>query len=115
MFETTSFIEQALSGSILNVDEAVEDAIDEWHDRNGVGRTGEASTLADWLGMTEDEYALFVEQPSALKEILMAHRYHLSVRELLELARSGSTKIAARSAPEHYDTLLKWLKETGRL
>jgi hypothetical protein len=111
----TTFVERALSGEILDVDEAVDDAIDDWHGRNGRLRDGSRVAIHDWLGMTQDEYLLFVERPDALEPILMAHRYGVSVNELLKLSRSGSTSIAARSAPKDLSKLTAWLKQTGRL
>jgi hypothetical protein len=65
-----SFIERALSGESSDID----DAIDEWHKRSGRLDDGRQVAIFDWLGMTCEEYKLFVECPDALETILMAHR-----------------------------------------
>ncbi|MGA2451257.1 MAG: hypothetical protein ABTD50_21570 [Polyangiaceae bacterium] len=110
-----TFVERALSGEVLDVEESVDDAIDEWHERSGRLDDGRRVAIFDWLGMTREEYRLFVERPDALETILMAHRHGLSVTDLLKLSQSGSTSIAARSAPKDLGKLTAWLKQTGRL
>ena len=61
-----TFLERALNGEFLDVISAIDDEIELWH--------GSDSTedLHDWLGMTWDEYALFVQHPSMLHLVLKA-------------------------------------------
>jgi len=59
-----SFIEKVLAGKATA--ESIDNFIDQWHEGNG------SETLPDYLGMTEDEYALWVETPEALDLIIQA-------------------------------------------
>ena len=60
-----TFVDLVLTGKAHQDD--IEDFVDQWHD-------GDAScSLAEFLGMSDDEYALWVEKPSALSLILQAH------------------------------------------
>jgi hypothetical protein len=60
-----TFLELVLAGDAHRDD--IEDFVDRWHD-------GEAScSLAVFLGMSDDEYALWVEKPSSLDLIIQAH------------------------------------------
>ncbi len=60
-----TFVECVLAGEAQRDD--IDDFIDRWH-------LGNAScSLAQFLGMSDDEYALWVENPSALDRIIQAH------------------------------------------
>jgi hypothetical protein len=93
----------------------IEDAVQEWHERRGLRADGTSVPMHEWLGLTRDEYRLFVERADALETILMARRYGLSIAELVKVTQSGSTSIAARSAPKDLAKVTAWLKQTGRL
>ena len=57
-----TFLDLVLAGEARQDD--IDDFVDQWHD-------GDAScSLAEFLGMSDDEYALWVEKPSALSLIL---------------------------------------------
>lgn len=60
-----TFLDLVLTGEARQDD--IDDFVDQWHD-------GDTSySLAEFLGMSDDEYALWVEKPSALNLILQAH------------------------------------------
>lgn len=59
-----TFMASALRGEYADPDEAIHDAIDEWHTTSG------DVPLAEWLGMTRDEYRRWAERPSSLRAIL---------------------------------------------
>lgn len=60
-----TFLDLVLAGDACQDD--IDDFVDRWHD-------GDAScSLAAFLGMSDDEYALWVEKPSSLRLILQAH------------------------------------------
>ena len=60
-----TFLDLVLTGDARQDD--IDDFVDRWHD-------GDAScSLAEFLGMSDDEYALWVEKPAALRLILQAH------------------------------------------
>ncbi len=70
MTTTRTFLEQYLTGDV-DMD-AIDDFVETWH-------TGDGGTeLWEFLGMTWEEYALWVERPVSLPFILAAHRKHTS-------------------------------------
>lgn len=71
-------------------------------------------SLAAFLGFTEDEYALWVEQPEALKSILFCRTHDIQLGEASEWKEAH--RVAARSqGAGDAGALLEWLKKTGRL
>lgn len=64
MSRRSSFMSLALTGRIQNPTEAIDDYIEEWH----VARTN--LELHEWLGLTWEEYTLFVEKPEFLSILL---------------------------------------------
>jgi hypothetical protein len=63
-----TFVEKYLHGQ-ATISE-MEEYVDAWHQSPDDGRS-----LAEFLGLTQAEYALWVEKPSAL-ESLLNHRKH---------------------------------------
>lgn len=55
----------------------IDDFISKWHDGNY------DCTLAEFLGMTDTEYAYFVEAPYSLPFIIMCHKHGLNTEEYL--------------------------------
>lgn len=107
-----SFVERALKGKVLVPAEEIDDEIDLWT------KTETDEPLATWLGMTSEEYALWVEKSAVLGAILMAHHLHLNVKDVLNFAESSITSMAARGmgmTPQDQAVLYQWLKKTGRL
>jgi hypothetical protein len=100
------FIEKVLEGDVLHTE--IDDFVEQWH------HTKTDQSLADFLGLTDDEYALWVEQPEALRSILFCRKHDISREEASEW--QDAHRLAARSQglgdPEK---LLNWLKKTGRL
>lgn len=66
------FVELCLRGEV-SVSE-IEDFIDLWHDSN------DKQTLPEFLGMTDSEYALWVEQPDSLDAIIFARKNNVKER-----------------------------------
>ncbi len=69
----------------------INDSIDAWH--NGSGR----QSIYAHLGMTEDEYSLWLRDPGVLPLIARAHKELRSVREIIDSA-SDDLPISARHA-----------------
>lgn len=57
-----TFLELVLTGEAQGED--IEDFVDHWHE----GET--ACSLTEFLGMSDDEYALWVEQPATLELVV---------------------------------------------
>ena len=101
-------VERFLSGEECDLSR-IDDEIDAWHEAHTT------VPLHEWLGLTPDEYELYVEKPAAIRIILAARHHNRSLKELLS-AKDSASLIAARGAsPADVKELRKWLKETGRL
>lgn len=100
-----SFVELCLEGfaGLSEIDEHIE----RWHEGDY------DCSLPEFLGLSVDEYALWVEKPTALRYILFARKQKQPLQAVLELQ---SLPIAARTGSRaDADEVLRWLKETGRL
>lgn len=62
----SNFIEDCLSGNTIL--QEIDNYIDQWHDSQS------DQTIYEYLGMTKEEYALFVKDENSLKSIIMAHK-----------------------------------------
>jgi hypothetical protein len=110
MYSQPRFIDLVLAGEVVDPETAIEGWIQRWHESDSDG------TLHDWLGMTWDEYALFVEKPEFLRAIFAARQHGVSLMSTVELASDAQAKLAARGVPsEDVPKLRTWLEETGRL
>lgn len=73
MSDGRTFMEQVLDGAVF-ADE-IDDFVDAWHE--GLGDTD----LPAFLGMRDDEYALWVSSPDHLGTIIAARANHRSLSE----------------------------------
>lgn len=111
-----TFIELLVDGRALPDD--ADDFVDQWSDSH------DPRPLHDFLGMSWDEYSLWVEQPASLRYIVFARLRRKSTRnveraevhaiseystprELAAVARATDSKEA--------QSVLDWLKRTGRI
>ncbi len=60
-----TFLELILTGEVHRDD--IDDFVDDWHNDDT------PCSLAQFLGMSDAEYALWVEKPAALELIIQAH------------------------------------------
>jgi hypothetical protein len=101
-----TFTDRCLGGEALVED--IDDAIEQWH-------AGDARcSLPEFLGLTEAEYALFVENPHALKAIIYARRSQVPLADVLEWCDSPALAARARSLREA-KRIVRWLHDTKRL
>ena len=86
----------------------IDDYIEKWH-------SGTSDIpIYKYLGMTRNEYALWVEKPEALRFILFSRQYGLSFDETAE--QMQELPLAARAADiKELDSVIKWLKRTGKI
>jgi hypothetical protein len=103
---SAKFIDLVLEGDAFETE--IDDFVEEWHN-------GESDlSLTEFLGFTKEEYALWVEQPQSLRSILFCRKNEINVEEVSEWQEAH--RLAARSQGlGDPDTLLNWLKKTGRL
>ncbi len=101
-----SFIEKVLAGDVLDTE--IDDFIEQWH------QSKTDQSLAEFLGFTDEEYALWVEQPESLRSILFCRKNEINLSEVGEWREAH--RVAARSQQKGVaDELLHWLRKTGRL
>jgi hypothetical protein len=101
-----SFVTAVLNGD-AHPDE-IDDFVAAWHEGN------ECQPLHEALGMTPEEYALWVEQPDVLEFLLHSRRFGISLNRVLE--NREAHLLAARSAQRgEAENLITWLKRRGSL
>ena len=99
-----TFVEYVLAGDALDTD--IDNFVDKWQ------QTEDERSLASFLGFSESEYALWVEQPASLRIILHSKRYGLDIGH--ELNWDEAHLLAARSMSEgESDLLIQWLRKQG--
>lgn len=88
--------------------EEIDDYIEEWHNSDSL------EEIYEFLGMTFDEYSIWVENASMIKTIFYAREIGKSITELIK--ENDVQKLVARAAtPEEATQVREWLKRTGRL
>lgn len=80
-----TFLQLCLRGEALMAE--VDDYVAKWHQSRGAG------SISEFLGFTQDEYALWVERPEILRHIIYARRNGVSLEEAI----SASKTVAARA------------------
>ena len=108
MSRERSIVERLLSGEECDLTR-IDDEIDAWHEADT------ASSLHEWLGLTSDEYQLYVEKPAAIRIILAARHHNRSLKELFAAKDATSLTSAHGASAAEVTELRKWLKATGRL
>lgn len=63
---TPTFIEMCVTGKAAASN--IDDYVDPWHEG------GDPRSLPEFLGMSETEYSLWVERPSAINVMILAHK-----------------------------------------
>jgi hypothetical protein len=103
-----TFVDLCLDGRAMLTE--IDDYVDCWHE------DPQGQSLAASLGMTESEYAVWVEKPIALRHILFARKNHTRLEDTFKLEAGQHEAIAARAgSPSEVQELYKWLKQTGRI
>lgn len=99
------YMDELLDGEAF-LDE-IDDYIDDWHNSDSDEK------IYEYLGMTEEEYGLWVEDESVLKSIVYCRKNKKSIKDILEFNKSYN--MVARSAtPEQGKKIINWMEETGR-
>jgi hypothetical protein len=104
-----TFMELCLRGEV--VQDEIDDFIDLWHEEEHDERP-----LHEFLGMTRQEYDLWVEQPGALRLILAVREEH--AEDLYDAIErfSEMEPVATRAADlEAAKVVVRWLRKTGRI
>jgi hypothetical protein len=100
-----TFVDLCLAGEAFAHE--IDDFIDEWHEED------DPRELDEFLGMTEEEYAIWVERPEALNHILFARKHEMPFKKAIQWSEGYA--IAARASQEEARQIVEWLKKTGRI
>lgn len=103
-----NFIQDCINADALIED--IDDYIDIWHNDNS------KDTIYDFLGMSQKEYRMWVEDDSILKYIIKAHFENKCIDYILCQEYNDNLKMVARAeSPNEAKLIYKWLKRTGRI
>jgi hypothetical protein len=105
-----TYMDLLLRGEVLMPD--IDDFIDRWHDAPDDSAISTTS-LAEFLGMTSEEYQLWVEHPPALRYIAAARKAEQPIAAVLK-SRDRLGLAARASDQSEAEMLLQWLIERGR-
>lgn len=108
MSSRPTFIELCLSGDVV-MDE-IDDFVEVWHTDDAI-----EEPIHQFLGMTEEEYALWVEQPGSLRLILAARDENAPLYEAIERFVELEPITARAADSEAARVVLQWLRKTGRI
>ncbi len=103
---STNFVDQCLAGNAY-LDE-IESYVELWH------RSDTDLEVWDYLGLTQEAYALRVERPCSLRYVLFGRKYRIPLEQALDLESPESLAARAPSRDEA-QSVLEWLRKTGRL
>ena len=107
MSSRRTFIDLCLEGKVPLDD--VDDFVDRWHE------DPEGFELHDYLGMTQEEYSLWLRVPDALPYIIKARR---EARPLADVVARGCRELGSElqtSKKSKIARLQEWLKAKGEL
>lgn len=101
-----TFLELYLNGEVL-ADE-IDDFVDEWHANPGVNE------IYEFLGMTKEEYSLWLRDPESLPHIARSRHANLPLVKVVNNALD-ELPLAARSGDSpKLHRLIKWLERQGK-
>ena len=101
-----TFVELVFAGDATEAD--LDEFIERWHESD------DGRPIHKYLGFSRDEYALWVEQPEALKFILFSKKFGVATHEAMNW--NEAHLVAARSSSQNDAKLLtQWLQKTGRI
>jgi hypothetical protein len=106
-----TFLDLALSGRALLLE--IDDYVDAWHE------DGHGVPLHAYLGLSAEEYSLWMSEPDMLAHIVRARRDHIQLGELVASVvndndMSRDERIAARASDiGNIDRLKRWLHTEG--
>lgn len=99
-----SFIELALNGDVLP--DEIDDFIDAWHEGSS------KEELHEFLGMTLQEYTLWVSNPELIQLIIAARHRQEPILSAVNDNLKTSERIAARSDQARKIAMLrKWIEQ----
>jgi hypothetical protein len=100
----SNFIDDCLNGAALLSD--LDDVVDQWHQGKFEGNL----SLREVLGMTKEEYVLWMKDPDNINFIIHARQRGIPVEAAID--EFFSLQMAARgSSKDEINSIVKWLKK----
>jgi hypothetical protein len=100
-----TFIDLCVQGEALLDD--IDEFVDMWHN------SADDGGLSDFLGMTLEEYSLWISQPDILPYVITARRIG---KPISEIVADVNLPMAARSDnPSKAKKLMQWLESQGKV
>jgi hypothetical protein len=103
----SQFIELYLDGKVLPED--IDDYVDKWHASPG-GRE-----IYEFLGMSEEEYSLWLRDPDVLPHIARARRENKPLAQIIGTAQEEMPIAARSSDATKVRQLRHWLEQQGKI
>jgi hypothetical protein len=102
-----TFIQLYMNGEVLSED--IDEFIDAWH------HDQDRKEIFEYLGMTKQEYSIWLRDPDVLPHIVRARRDNLDLPTVLRQSIEDMP-IAARSSDQvKVKRLLQWLHQQGKI
>lgn len=100
----TTFVEKCIKGEVLLDDiDDIDDFVDIWHEG------GSGKELNEFLGMTNEEYSLWIIDPDVLPFIIAAREKKTNILEFF-VEEQERLSLAARSVdPDNVFELMEWI------
>ena len=89
MSEPLKFLQLALRGEVMS--DEIDDFVEAWH------KSSPTDELSDFLGMTREEYSLWVSHPDYIDLIIAARRNKRPLAEAVNDNLKSSERLAARA------------------
>lgn len=103
MYNMDTFIDKCLRGEVLSGE--IHDYIESWHEKTDCDLE-----LYAYLGMTQKEYALFVEDEKNLGAILYSRKHSVDLNSIFQ----KDHRMAARSSSvDKEEEIGEWLSSMG--
>ena len=103
---SATFVEQHLAGAATEGD--IDSFVARWHDGAG------GDSLPEFLGLSEDEYALWVERPEFLGAILAARRGRFDLNAVVCHPEAAPAAVEALGR-DRVDDIRDWFRRTSRI
>jgi hypothetical protein len=102
-----TFIQLYMNGEVLPED--IDEFVDAWH------QDQDRKEIFEYLGMTKQEYSIWLHDPDVLPHIVRARRDNLDLPTVLRQSIEDMP-IAARSSDQvKVKRLLRWLEQQGKI
>jgi hypothetical protein len=102
MSEPSTYLDMAMRGEVMS--DEIDDFVSAWHKSNS------DQDLHDYLGMTFEEYSLWVSHPDFIDLVIAARKNKLALRDAVNDNLNATQRLAARTDdPRKLAELKRWI------